>query len=28
MLPGKFYPSVSLTSDYRYNGVTLTLRFW
>jgi uncharacterized protein (TIGR02001 family) len=21
-LPGKFYPSVSLTSDYRYNGVS------
>jgi uncharacterized protein (TIGR02001 family) len=22
MLPGKFYPSVSFTSDYRYNGVS------
>ena len=26
MLPGKFYPSVSYTSDYRYNGVSYTGR--
>ncbi len=26
MLPGKFYPSVSLTSDYRYNGVSYSGR--
>jgi uncharacterized protein (TIGR02001 family) len=25
-LPGKFYPSVSLTSDYRYNGVSYSGR--
>jgi uncharacterized protein (TIGR02001 family) len=25
-LPGKFYPSVSLTSDYRYNGISYTGR--
>jgi uncharacterized protein (TIGR02001 family) len=26
MLPGKFYPSVSFTSDYRYNGVSYSGR--
>jgi uncharacterized protein (TIGR02001 family) len=26
MLPGKFYPSVSYTSDYRYNGVSYSGR--
>jgi uncharacterized protein (TIGR02001 family) len=26
MLPGKFYPSVSITSDYRYNGVSYSGR--
>jgi uncharacterized protein (TIGR02001 family) len=26
LLPGKFYPSVSYTSDYRYNGVSYTGR--
>ena len=26
MVPGKFYPSVSYTSDYRYNGVSYSGR--